>query len=274
MTRPTIAVWDLGGTGPTTLYAHATGFHGRCWSPVAARLPHMHNVAYDARGHGDTPIGEDWNDGVDWHHYGDDAEYMAGRYSEHGSLVGVGHSMGGAALLMAALNRPELFRGLVIYEPIVLPPGHTIPSGAANYLAEGARRRRRTFPSYENAIENFGSKPPLNIFPPEALEAYVRGGFRLGEDGAIHLKCSGRHEARTYEGSGSHDTWQRLPELQVPVWLLSGAPEELQPSSRTKALAEMIPNSRYVQLDHLSHFGPMQAPDEIAQLIDEAAATF
>jgi pimeloyl-ACP methyl ester carboxylesterase len=274
MTRPTIAVHDLGGTGPTTLYAHATGFHGRCWSPIAARLARLHNIAYDARGHGDTPVGDDWPDRVDWHQYGEDALYMANRFGEEGSIIGVGHSMGAAALLMAALDRPDLFRGLVVYEPIVLPPGHIMPTGAANFLAEGARRRRSTFPSYEDAIANFGSKPPLNIFTPEALDAYVLGGFRLGEDGQVHLKCSGEHEARTYECSTSQETWQRLPDLQVPIWFLNGTPEEMQPSSRTKALAEMVPDSRYVQLDHLGHFGPMQAPDEIADLIDRAAASF
>src|SRR4051812_40897802 len=181
MTTPTIAVHDLGGTGATILYAHATGFHARCWVPVASRLPHLHNIAYDARGHGDTPIGDDWPDAVDWQQYGEDATVVAERLAVDGPVIGVGHSMGGAALLMAALDRPELFRALVVYEPIVMPNDAPRMSGPDNHLAIGARRRRSSFPTFEDAIANYGSKPPLNIFTDEALEAYVRGGFRLGE---------------------------------------------------------------------------------------------
>ena len=33
------------------------------------------------------------------------------------------------------------------------------------------------------------------------------------------------------------------------------------------ALTEQIPHARYMQLDHLGHFGPMQAPAEIAAIV-------
>ena len=52
MPTPINAVYDLGGTGHTTLYSHATGFHSMCWQPIANRLRNNHNIAYDARGHG------------------------------------------------------------------------------------------------------------------------------------------------------------------------------------------------------------------------------
>ena len=70
-----IAVHDLGGTGPPLLISHATGFHGRCYEPLAHALAdRFHSVAFDYRGHGDTPQ----PDGpVDWQRYGDDAEAMA-----------------------------------------------------------------------------------------------------------------------------------------------------------------------------------------------------
>ena len=42
-----IAVHDLGGHGPTALFAHATGFHAHCWTAVTAHLPTLHSVAYN-----------------------------------------------------------------------------------------------------------------------------------------------------------------------------------------------------------------------------------
>ncbi|MCU1367158.1 MAG: hypothetical protein JWN39_2797, partial [Ilumatobacteraceae bacterium] len=141
MPAANLAIHDLGGDGPITLYAHATGFHAHCWTPVTADLPQLHNVGYDARGHGDTPIGADWaaSDHVDWHVYGHDCALVAESLSADGQVLGVGHSMGGAALLMAALAAPELFRGLVLYEPIVMPPLEpgVEPVAGGNHLAIG-----------------------------------------------------------------------------------------------------------------------------------------
>ncbi len=271
-----LAIHDLGGDGPTTLYAHATGFHGRCWSPVATRLPHLHNVAYDARGHGDTPVSADWANGapLDWTVHGAVAAAMAASLQQDGPLLAVGHSMGGAALLMAALAAPGCFRGLVVYEPILMPAGAGPNVGQGNFLAAGARKRRESFSSFDEAIANYSSKPPLNVLVADAMEAYVRSGFFVGDDHRVHLKCRPDVEARTYEAGGNHATWERLGEIAVPVWVLSGVAQEGQPSARMEELASRIPGSRYVELNHLGHFGPMQAPAEIALIVAEASVTF
>ena len=139
-----------------------------------------------------------------------------------------GHSMGGACLLMVAHRHPDLFSHLVIYEPVVFPPV-TMDDGPPE-LAQGARRRRTTFASYEAAIANFTAKPPLNRFTPAALEAYVRHGFRQEADGEVHLKCSPELEATTFEMSRSHHAWDLLPEIEVPVLVMCGLPEPESPA--------------------------------------------
>lgn len=271
-----VVVYDLGGSGPTALYAHATGFNAHCWTSVTAHLDHLHNVAYDARGHGDTPVAPEWAAAgkVDWKIYGCDAAGVATGLQDRGPVLGVGHSMGGGALLMAALASPSSFRGLVVYEPIVLPADFVPSGGQTNSLAAGARKRRRSFPSFEDAIANYSAKPPLNVFTPESMDAYVRFGFAKGDDGRVHIKCTPEHEARTFEASGTHDTWDHLGDITIPVWVISGAPQPMQPSARARELTARIPGARYIELDHLGHFGPMQAPDEIASIIAEASATF
>ena len=267
-----VAVHDLGGAGPLVLLSHATGFHGLVWRPVAAHLARsgFHCLALDYRGHGDTAPPPGWT--VDWYDYGDDAIAVVEAVAEPGGIIGVGHSMGGAGLLMAALHDPLAFRGLLLYEPIVLPPGG-IGSPQPSPLATGARRRRSSFPSYEAAIENFGAKPPLQAFTPEALEAYVRGGFVPGEDGQVHLKCRPEHEALTFEASAGHDTWSRLGEVRCPVWVVAGRRQEGQPSTIAEQIAEQLPEGRYVELPALDHFGPMTDPHTVAGLVVDLAAT-
>lgn len=276
-----VAVHELaGGTGPDQpliLVAHATGFHGRAYLPLAAALaPPYHVVALDFRGHGDTDRPPDWP--VDWTGYGEDALAVAEAVvttpgGEQG-LVGFGHSKGGASLLMAAARDPELFRLLVLFEPIVFPPDEDGPQdGPASPLAVGARRRRAVFDSFETAIANYGSKSPMDRFDPAALDAYVRHGFRANPGGpGVRLKCEPEHEARTFEQGGRHRTWELLSDVKCPVLVLSGVVEDEQPSRIAEPLADALPDGRYLPLPHLDHFGPMTGPAEVAALIAAAIA--
>ena len=251
------------------LFAHANGFHGRCYQPVAAELAHA-SFALDFREFGDSTAPAGWE--VDWNGYGTDALAVAGELAgQLGPLLGVGHSMGGGALIMAALDDPSLFAGLLLFEPIVVPPVEGRPARAGNPLAEGARRRRPTFDSYEAAIANFSSKPPLNTFRADALDAYVRFGMREDDDGRVHLKCTPEHEARTFETGGNHATFERLGELRVPTRYLAGRVEPDAPSGFTEVLARATPGATFDHLDRLSHFGPMEDPSAFAAEIESFA---
>lgn len=263
-----LAVHDLGGAGPTLLISHATGFHGRCYLPVAAELAEQfHSVAFDYRGHGDTPQPER---PIDWVRYGDDAVAIATALVELSGepIVAFGHSMGGACLLMAAHRNPALFARLVVFEPIVFPAEGVRPGGEGSPLVEGARRRRATFASYDAAIANYAAKPPLMAFTPEALDAYVRYGFREGEDGQVHLKCLPEIEAGTFEIGGKHGTWDVLGEIETPVVVAAGRAEESQPPSMiAPEVAARLPHGRFVSLEALDHFAPMTSPAIVADLI-------
>jgi len=266
----------VGPTRPPLLISHATGFHGRCYQPMAASLADLADcVAFDYRGHGDTPLapGE-----IDWQGYGDDATAMATWLAERvgAPIVAFGHSMGGACLLMAAHRNPALFRRIITFEPIVFPPisypatniadGETLESP----MVAAARRRRTSFTSYEEAIANFASKPPLNAFTPAALDAYVRYGFALGSDGAVHLKCLPATEADTFATGGMHDTWTYLPEITTDVLVISGPKQAMSPSMIAESIAERLPNGSYLERSDLDHFGPMTHPSDVAAIIRSA----
>ncbi len=266
-----VAVHDLGGTADSTrepaprvlLISHATGFHGRCYDAVARGVAaRLHPVAFDYRGHGATarPDGP-----VDWERYGDDA--LAVARALPGPLVGFGHSMGGACLLMAAHRDPTLFRHLVLFEPIVFPPSGIRPDGEESPLAAGARRRRASFPSHDAALEHFRRRPPLSSFTDEALEGYVRHGFAPGPDGQVHLRCRPETEAETFETGGRHATWDLLPDIATPTLVVAGRVEPTQPSQVAAEVAGRLPHGAYLEREDLDHFGPMTHPAEIAALI-------
>ena len=153
------------GSLPVVLLSHATGFHGRCWLPVARRLEGRFDVwAHDHRGYGDSPVPDDWQ--VRWAAFGEDALAVAQHLVDNvrpGRVFAAGHSMGGATLIMAALQRPSIFSGIVAFEPIVFPQSGFRPEDAPpNPLVAATRKRRATFPSLAEARANFASKPPMS----------------------------------------------------------------------------------------------------------------
>jgi pimeloyl-ACP methyl ester carboxylesterase len=263
-----LALHDLGGEGPPILLSHATGFHGCVLAPLAAELAtDFHCWSLDYRGHGDSDVPP--TDIGDWGRFGDDAVAVAEVLDLHGAL-GFGHSMGGAALLMAELARPGTFAGLVLFEPIAFPRNPDRPEGPTP-MVEAARRRRTVFADRDEAFANYAGKPPLNLLTPAALRAYVDHGFVDRPDGTVELKCDPEHEARIFEGGATQDLFDRLGGVQCPVLVLTGRHEDNPPGELGPVVAGALPQGQVVTLDQLSHFGPMEDPAAVAAQIQAFA---
>lgn len=265
-----LAVHDFGGAGRPTLLCHATGFHGAVWVPLAASLGEgFERWAVDFRAHGASalPPGHE----LDWAAFGADVLAVVDALGvAPGTLLGVGHSMGGAALLLAEQARPGTFAGLWLYEPIVPPAGTLPPLGGGNPMADGAARRRPSFPSAAEALANFAAKPPLHALRADVLHAYVRHGFRAGEDGAVHLACRPEHEAQIYRGGGSHRAFAHLGEVRCPVVVACGR-DEPGPARFAPAIAAGLPHGQ-LERHPLGHFGPLEAPEICAAAVRTFAA--
>ena len=262
-----IATYDFGGAGPDLLLAHATGFHGRSWLPLARRLAERFRcVAFDERAHGDTAVG---HGRFEWEALAaDTAAVVDGMGLER--PYAVGHSCGGALVLLAEEARPGTFRALYCFEPIVAPLDDPVP--APNPLAARARRRRETFASREDAYEHLAARPALARFSPEALEAYVAFGFDDLDDGTVRLKCRGEHEARVYEHGLIHSAFRQLARVQCPVTLACGERSDVIGPSVLQRLASRLPRVSVEVVPGVGHFGPMEDPDRLAAAVTAAFA--
>jgi pimeloyl-ACP methyl ester carboxylesterase len=263
-----LALHDLGGSGQPVLFAHAAGFHGRIWGPVAGRLAdRIRSWALDLRGHGDAgPCPPP----ADWTPFGLDVQAAAGALDS--PLVGIGHSLGGAALLAAELAAPGTFSQLVLYEPAVSAPAQ-LEGGLQALFAAAARRRRATFPDHADAYQTFSMKPPTNVFADDALKAYVTYGFAPEESGGgIRVTCDPATEAAIYESAGATRLWDLLRPMECRTTLIRGADSDLWNKRTgddvagrlgvevgTEVEVEVLPNA--------GHFGPFQVPDEFAGLL-------
>ena len=266
-----LALHHLGGTGAPLLICHATGFHGRAYLSMAAQLvDHFEIWSMDFRGHGASsapPSGD-----FAWAGMADDVQVCvdAVRESTDSPLFAFGHSMGGASILRAELNRPGTFAAAWLFEPIVFSPEIPLPSGRESQMSGAARHRRSVFDSRAAAVERYGSRPPLSGLEPDALAAYVKYGFDDADDGTVTLACAPESEASTFEAPDKL-SWDYFTSLDMPCWVARGVVDpQNTPSKFADGIAEAIPTATLVAYDELTHFGPLEDTAGIASAIRAA----
>ena len=257
-----IAVHDFGGAGPDTLLiCHATGFCGMVYRALASELADdVRVVALDMRAHGDSDAPTNEAD-FDWRGSADDAARVVSHLGVE-RLHGFGHSMGGAALLEVERTNPGTFQSAMVFEPIV-PPGMFGPGDSPIQIA--ARGRLRTFPSRGHALERYAARPPLGIFRADVLHDYVHHGFDEADDGQITLKCLPEDEASTFGMAGSI-TLESLTEIELGV-VVAKSDDGGMPALLADAIADQLPHGRLLEVEGITHFGPLQDPVKIAKAL-------
>lgn len=108
------------GDAPTLVIVHGLYGSARNWGVIAKRLSDTRRVvAVDMRNHGQSP----W---FDSHGYDDMADDLADLIDHLGGPVDmVGHSMGGKAAMMLALNAPGTLRRLLVADIAPVAYGHS-----------------------------------------------------------------------------------------------------------------------------------------------------
>ena len=260
-----VALHDLGGHGPTVLLAHANGFCGRMWQPVADQLDSVaHCWALDFRGHGDSQSapGEDY----EWAGMADDVLAAVAALNPTPRLA-TGHSLGGASILKAEQARPGTFDRVWVYEPVIIPAFRR-PRDGVKTLGDIARMRQEVFESRQAAFDRYATRPPLNQLHPDVLRAYVDHGFRELADGTVTMKCLREVESAIFENP-DRTAFHRLGEVAAAVTVATSADTD-PPAMAAPLIAAHLPNATLERFDDLTHFGPLQDPRRIAASITNA----
>lgn len=248
----------------TVAFAHATGFCGAVWRPVVETLgTDFDTIVWDFPNHGSSPRVPP---PVDWWLFGEWARDHVAAASH--PLIGVGHSMGGAALAMAEIIAPGTFAGLILIEPMLFPPPY---QRADNHLSLAVTKRRRSFATRAEARENFASKPPFENWHPGALDGYIEDGLLETENGTVILSCTPEDEADVYRGATAHGAWERIEEVKTPTLILAGSESDTHPKERVHAIASHFLRAGFEIVPAENHFLPMEKPGLVARRIARMA---
>ncbi|HEX6030819.1 MAG TPA: alpha/beta hydrolase [Tepidiformaceae bacterium] len=264
-----LAVFEWPGDGTPVFFAHATGFHARCWDQVIARLPGRRCIAIDLRGHGrsDKPAPP-----YVWRSFGEDVAAVARQLAFDG-YIAVGHSKGGHAITLAAALEPGIFSRLILIDPVIMAREMY---GRAPMEEHFAARRRNHWASPGEMFERFRDRPPFNAWDPAVLRDYCDHGLLPDPDGDGYVLASPpRIEAAVYAGSAGTDIYDEIASLDIPVRVLrartrqESGPMDMSGSPTTPDLASHFKHGEDVPVPQHSHFIPMENPALVARQILE-----
>jgi pimeloyl-ACP methyl ester carboxylesterase len=255
----------------TIHFSHANGFPAECYAKLFGRLSERFEIGYiNTIGHDPQyPVTDNWPHLVE-----ELIDRITRRYRK--KVIGVGHSLGGYLTFMAAMERPELFKAIVLLDAPLISYlksrglEMTKRIGIIDRItpAGSTRNRRREWDSEAQALAHFRNRGPFRHFDPECLADYVRHGM-VEEGGKVRLVFDPEIEYQIYRTIPHHFADYKVP-LRVPAGFVGG-----RDSEEVRRVGLSMMKRRYhfrfkrIEGTHLFPFEyPETAADAIGEMVD------
>ncbi|MGI8661902.1 MAG: alpha/beta fold hydrolase [Acidimicrobiales bacterium] len=250
----------IAGAGSTVVLSHCWTGDMRIWEPVAARLvADGHRVVrYDQRGHASSTVG---SAGCDVERLGDDLHELLQHYDVRDAVI-AGHSMGGMTTQAFAIDHPEALaervRALVLVATASgdlarLPLARFAPHVVASPLVQRAVASRRGSVLVRGALGKGASRHAV---------ALTRDTFVATAPSVRLAQLNALSKLDLLEGRKT---------ISVPTTVVVGTRDTMTPPGLARGMAAAIPGARLVTIAGAGHMLPLEATDQIAALIEEAA---
>ena len=181
----------------------------------------------------------------------------------------VGHSMGAAAGILAAARRPDLFRGIVALDPVLIPTLTWLQarffsrfSAKAMPLAARALSRPHWFESVDVAFSFYRGKRVFAGVEDGVLRDYVAAAHNENVGGGVDLRFSGAWEACIYRSVPR--VGPALKRLQCPCLVVAGSTSDVLTAKRLDWIRRNRPD---IDIETLigGHLIPLESPETCAE---------
>ncbi|KAH7904103.1 Alpha/Beta hydrolase protein [Hygrophoropsis aurantiaca] len=219
----------------TLVFAHASGFCKEQWetvidgifkllrqsednknekSPTMFKIREMWTI--DAPNHGEAAILNEqtlqwgYDNIFSWDAYGraihaflsgHGSRTKSGSYFREHNIIGIGHSLGAAAIMLSTTFQPSIpYKSFHLFEPTIYGPQWGVE--LHEYFLDIALKRRDIWPSSEEAFNTMRNRPAWKTWDERILKLFVRHGLRTlptldypDKTIGVTLSCSKKQEA-------------------------------------------------------------------------------
>ncbi|QDQ25007.1 alpha/beta hydrolase [Chitinimonas arctica] len=247
-------------------FSHANSFTAESYRQFLGHFQADYDVGYvNMLGHDPRyPVSDGWPNLV-----AESLAYIEQRYTE--PVIAVGHSLGGFLSFMCALERPELFRAVVLLDSPIF--GRPVSSmlwlgkrlGYIERLTpgRGTLNRRRDWADVEEAYRHFHERGMFRGFDPSCLRDYVEAGTEPSGAG-VSLKFRPQVEYDIYCAI-PHTFPAQRGRLRVPTGFIGGSDSNYVRSSDLKHMRQHFG----IVLEQFAggHHFPFEQPAKAAEAV-------
>jgi len=260
-----IAYIDEGKGEQTIIFIHGLGSYLPAWNKnVAALKDHYRVIAIDLPGYGKSSKLP--HSGRMSYYAGAVAAFIRAQNLENVYLAG--HSMGGQIAMTAALNHPELVKGLILIAP-----------AGFERFNEGQKQWFREVMTVDGVMktpaEDIINNLAVNFYNmPDDAEFMITD--RLAMRSATDFEAYCYAVVQSVHGMVDEPVIEMLPQITQPTLIIFGEKDNLIPNrflnpGFTRKIAEFghskIKNSQLVMVEKAGHFVQFEKPEEVNKAI-------
>lgn len=246
------------GDGEPVLFVHGAFADYRAWEPLREDVAEEHRfIAYTQRqfGTGDWPEEPGFSRDV----HEEDLVALLEAWGEPMHLVGWSYS--GPIVLQAALDRPDLVRRVVIFEPTL----ETVVEGKPEHAQALADWGAGWGPAAE-ALQGGDSEKAIQL-SIEYVFGLPEGGFETLPEAARGMFLDNAHTVPKLFGAPPPTpmTCDDLGGVQAPVLILWGTETLPFFEAAAREVAACLPNATLGEIPGSGHGAPLQARDAVLE---------
>ncbi|MCG8670510.1 MAG: alpha/beta hydrolase [Pseudomonadales bacterium] len=187
-------------------------------------------------------------------------------------VVGIGHSMGGTIVYLAAVKRPDLFKDIILLEPVLWGATRRRIVRALRYIGLGdlgnpavrTLKRRNHFEDKSEAIDYFSNRRIFDKMDSRCFEEYINHGL---------VECGNKFRLTIppeLESALFNCQLLNFPKnaYSIKGKIVYASNSNTLLKSDVRWLKKKMENMRFYEIDG-GHMFPVETPDMTANLINE-----
>jgi pimeloyl-ACP methyl ester carboxylesterase len=243
--------YAMSGEGPAVVLLHGLAEDHGSWQPVLDGIVDRTLYAPDLRGHGGSMVGNETGTAAQL------ADDLIGFLETvTGPAAVVGYSMGGSIALLAAAERSDLFREL-----IVIATSSVVGRAAAEFFA--GRIAQLEAGDLDGFAAGLRDDTAQQVLTEVDLDALVAGRLAAIGDGAGYVNA-----ARAMMAMRDAPLTPRLADIAGRVDVIVGDGDVFCPPKAGRMIVDALPDGAFHQIPGAGHLITVDRPDALVTLLD------